>query len=461
MENNTVKTRFAPSPTGLLHIGGARTALFNYLWARHNGGLFLLRFEDTDRERSSPAFEEQLLSDLEWLGLSPDGSIVKQSARFERHGEVLDELKRIGAVYPCFCSPDSTQKNDSFHVYPGTCASLSLTERSARLAAREPHCWRFAVPADSEEYRFSDRLRGVLKVPVSEIGDFVLVRRDGSYTYLFAVVVDDHDAGITHVIRGEEHLSNVPKQELIYKALGWDIPEWAHIPMILDEARHKLSKRSGAISIASYREDGWSPEAIAAYLATMSWSGAPTDRLSDLDTLSASFDLDAVALVSPVHDPKRMEHFGKLAMASLSPRALYPAYESLFPFFQEPSETLLSDRIAMIAELLPSCATRNEFAELLKHSFAFEDDSSGETLHTPWMTRLYDRLDALPPAEWFAAGIKDFFKTFQKEEGLKGKEFYHTLRIVLTGKEEGAPLALLIACLGKDRTLRRMLRTTV
>lgn len=449
-EKKMIKTRFAPSPTGLLHIGGARTALFNCLWARRKGGLFLLRFEDTDRARSSQVYADRILEDLAWLGILPDGEVLTQTSRAERHRQALDELVGRGAAYPCFCQ--ATEHVDGLAgAYTGKCRRLSPQERQSRLAAGESHCWRLAVDRSEKSYAFSDRLHGEITVPTESIGDFVLTRGDGSCTYLFAVVVDDHDSGVTHVIRGEEHIPNTPRQEMIYRALGWDIPEWVHIPMILDEERHKLSKRSGAISLASYREEGWSPGAIVAYLATLSWSGAPADRLLSLPELAGIFELDAVALSSPVHDPERLRHFGKLALAGMPPESLYGTMAGHFPEIAE-RPSLESDRAEMISELLPLCATERELVSALDGQF-LHMPAPGDAAALPWLTPLGEALGEVSPLDWTPENIKLRLKIFAKEHELKGKDFYHGLRRLLTGEGDGVPVALLIACLGKERAL--------
>lgn len=453
-EKRLTRTRFAPSPTGLLHIGGARTALFNYLWAKHLGGEFLLRFEDTDRTRSATSFSEAIMRDLVWLGLVPDGEIINQSDRSSRHMQVLKELIKRGAAYPCFC-PAAVNSGPGAGACSGICRGLSSGQREERLSAGEPYCWRLAVPASEKTYAFQDRLHGLLSVPSENILDFVLTRTDGSCTYLFAVVVDDHDADITHVIRGEEHISNTPKQEMIYRALGWAIPEWAHIPMVLDEDRHKLSKRSGAISISSYRETGWDPAAIVAYLATLSWSGAPAERISSLAELSEHFSLEAVASSSLMHDHERLRHFGKLALASADKGELLRDAMECFPKIEQ-RETLHTDRLEIISELLPFCATKNELAAALEDQFNFCAPPLGEAPKLPWLPLFARKLTEIPASEWSEANIKQCLRAFQKANALKGKDFYHGLRYLLTGRNEGVPLALLMACLGKGNIFDRI-----
>lgn len=450
-----MKTRFAPSPTGSLHIGGARTALFNYLWAARNGGAFLLRFEDTDRLRSSRESEVAILEDLAWLGLVHDGAVVRQSEREERHREILRALAERGRVYPCFCPPEGAS---GARRSPHRCACRFLSPAARREGERRAgggFCWRFAVPEEEAFLRFRDRLRGEMRVRASSLEDFVVARSDGSCTYLFAVVVDDHDASVTHAIRGEEHLSNVPKQELIYRALGWSPPEWVHIPMILDERRHKLSKRSGAISIASYREAGWSPDAVVSYLATLSWAGAPADRLLSPDELAGSFDLDAVALVSPVHDRERMRHFGRLALARMPLPELYGALRGFFPADAGSTD---ADRLALIGELRPQCATVRELGEALRGLFA---ELPASCRGAPSFVReLACALSLYPGEAWTSSEIGVFLRKFQRARGLGGRDFFHALRLVLTGCDHGAPISLILACLGRERTERRLSRGT-
>jgi glutamyl/glutaminyl-tRNA synthetase len=327
------------------------------------------------------------------------------------------------------------------------------------MACGDVFCWRFAVSAEDESVSFFDRLRGSMSVMASETSDFVLFRGDGTPTYLFAVVVDDHDSQITHVIRGEEHLSNTPKQELLYRALRWQVPEWVHIPMVLDAERHKLSKRSGAISISSYRENGWLPESLVSYMATLSWSGAPADCVSSLNELAGLFDIDAAALDSPVHDPDRMRRFGKLGMRSIPIKTLLQEYSGLLPHIEDPPSEIDSDRSSLIEELLPECACRNELELALSGAFLLEtrDDLLEEVYKNEgWMGELIERLSLIHSSEWSSSRLKGFLREFQEMRGLKGKKLYHSLRVALSGKESGAPVVLIMACLGRKNALDRL-----
>jgi glutamyl-tRNA synthetase len=443
-----VVTRFAPSPTGSLHIGGARTALFNYLWAKRLGGTFLLRFEDTDKTRSSREYESSIYEDLMWLGITPDEEPIRQTSRSARHAEILSVMIKNGFVYPCFCTEDGS------HALSGThkCRDMTPEERNLRLSSGEARCWRFKTER-GKVFTYRDRLRGEISVPTDAIEDFTLARSDGSVTYLLAVVVDDHDCRATHVIRGEEHLSNVPKQEMIYRAMEWDVPEWVHIPMILDGDRHKLSKRSGAVSIGRYREDGWNPDAVVSYLSTLSWSGAPTDRTLPPDELAKIFDIGSVARFSPVHDELRMTHFGKISMSKATDGDLL---EWCGDSFGSHTQTQLPDaeKIRLVRELLSSHATRKSLEDGVRRELSLKCENIAFDVPV-WFSDLKDVLETISEGEWRSSEIMNVMKSFAKERGLGGKDFFHPVRILLTGSPKGAPMNIILSCIGKDKTLKR------
>jgi glutamyl-tRNA synthetase len=433
-------------------MGGARTALFNYLWAKRNGGRFLLRFEDTDRARSAICHEDSILGDLKWLGIEPDEITARQSERAARHAEVLALLERRNAAYPCFCAA-SDEAGAIGETSRHACRDIPGNEARARIAGGEKCCWRFRAPS-GQAHTFRDRLRGIVSVPADSIGDFVLSRSDGSVTYLLAAVVDDCDSRVTHVIRGEEHLPNAPKQEMICGALGWDLPEWVHIPMILDGERHKLSKRGGAAAISRYRELEWPPDAIVSYLATLSWARAPTDRIAGLDELSGIFDLDSVALAPPVHDESRMRHFGREHMARAPRRELLEACRSSFGpdvGFMPPD----AEKISLIDELAPACATLGELRSSLETELGYGADAQGTDV-PKWLPAILERLSSIPESDWSSANIKNSLKLFQKELAVKGRDFFHPLRLFLTGRPQGAPLGIILSCVGKREAIRRI-----
>lgn len=272
-----IVTRFAPSPTGYLHLGNARTAIFSYLFARHNKGKFILRVEDTDLERSTKEYEEMLIEDLKWLGLEWD-EFYRQSDRFHIYREYAQKLVDLGYAYECFCSPEELElerekaKQEGIpYRYSGKCRALTKEEVQAFKKEGRPYTIRFRVP-DGETIVFQDLVKGHISINVDDFGDFVIVRSDGTPTYNFVVVVDDALMGVTHVVRGEDHIPNTPKQILIYRALGFEIPQFAHLPVILGEDRSKLSKRHGAVSVRNYREEGYLPQALFNYLCLLGWS---------------------------------------------------------------------------------------------------------------------------------------------------------------------------------------------
>ena len=306
-----VRVRFAPSPTGDLHVGGVRTALFNWLYARHTGGKFLLRIEDTDRERSTPEAVQVILDGLAWLGIQSDEEVVYQSSRMERHRQVALEILERGFAYRCFCNPDELAARREAHrasgkpfKYDRACLRLSQAEIDAKLAAGAPWAVRYRIP--DGELAFTDGVHSGVKVLGEDLEDFVLLRGDGTPTYMLAVVVDDADMGITHIIRGDEHLLNSPKQILIYRALGLTPPQFAHVPLILGTDKKKLSKRHGAISITWYKEQGFLPETMINYLGLLGWSPGDDRNEISRDELIRLFDIPGINPRGAVFDDKKL-----------------------------------------------------------------------------------------------------------------------------------------------------------
>lgn len=303
-----IRVRFAPSPTGYLHIGGVRTALFNYLFARHHGGKYLVRVEDTDLQRSTLAFEEAQLAALTWLGLESDEAIVHQKDRMHEHEKVAHELMARGKAYPCFCAARDAQK----HVedleqgratkYDGTCHNKPYTEEDLL----RPYAIRFKIPDDTHRIEFTDMILGDMSVDVKELDDFVIARQDGSPVYNFCVVLDDIYMNISHVIRGQDHVANTPKQLLLYQALGKKPPKFAHIPLILGPSGGKLSKRDAAVSADDYKKQGYLPDAFCNYLVRLGWSHGDQEVFSR-DELVSYFTLDHVGKNPAVFDIKKLQ----------------------------------------------------------------------------------------------------------------------------------------------------------
>jgi len=309
--HEVVRVRFAPSPTGDLHVGGVRTALFNYLYARRTGGKFLLRIEDTDRERSTPEAIQVILDGLAWLGITPDEPVVYQSHRIERHREAALQILASGLGYRCFCNPDElTAKREEHRAqgkpfkYERSCLRLSQAEIDAKLAAGIPWAVRVRVP--DESLAFNDGVHGEVNILGEDLEDFVLLRGDGTPTYMLAVVVDDADMGITHIIRGDEHLLNSPKQALLYKALGKSVPQFAHVPLILGTDKKKLSKRHGATSITWYKDQGYLPETMINFLGLLGWSPGDDRNVISLPEMIELFGIDGINSSGAVFDEQKL-----------------------------------------------------------------------------------------------------------------------------------------------------------
>ena len=321
--STTPRVRFAPSPTGLLHIGGARTALYNWAFARRHGGTFVLRIEDTDPTRSTQENTDAILRSMRWLGLDWDeGPEVGgdcgpyfQTQRMDLYLEAFEKMKAAGAVYPCFCSAEliaekrakAEAEQGGYGGYDRTCRDIPADEAQARIDAGEPHCWRLKVPLEHGDIVVNDAVRGECRFPIDAMDDMIILRTDGTPTYNFAVVCDDIDMGITHVIRGDDHLSNTPRQILIYEALGAEVPVFAHLSMIWGPDGKKLSKRHGATGVEEYREQGYLPEALDNYLALLGWSLDGETTKFSMETMCAHFSLEHVSKNPAIFDFEKLD----------------------------------------------------------------------------------------------------------------------------------------------------------
>lgn len=323
MEHKTVRVRFAPSPTGHLHVGGLRTALFNYLFAKHNNGVYLLRCEDTDLERSTEAFFDSQMRSFKWVGIIPDEPVVIQSTRFAQHFKVIDSLIERKKAYKCYCTEQvlaarlgKTDEND-FIRYDRHCFYNQTAHDE-----KDPFVIRFCMPESLSEYSFDDLIRGQISFSPEQYDDFIIVRTDGVPVYNFVVVVDDAFMAITHVIRGEEHIANTPKQIAIYNACGYKVPFFAHLPMILGASGAKLSKRDGATSVNDYKEHGYLPEALVNYLAKLGWAYKDQEIFS-MQELITHFSLEGVGKKGSIFDPEKLNWMNGLYIKNMSARTLY------------------------------------------------------------------------------------------------------------------------------------------
>jgi len=473
-----MRVRFAPSPTGNLHVGNARTALFNWLLARGSGGTFILRIEDTDVERSTQASEAAILRDLAWLGLDwdegPDlgGACgpYRQSERLHLYGSYAKELLSTGQAYYCFCSREQleSERRDALAAgrparYAGTCRRLSSDEVAARIAAGERPAIRFRVP-ENREVVFPDAVRGDVRFQTDVIGDPVIVRAEGAPAYNFAVVVDDALMAITHVIRGEDHISNTPRQLLLYEALGFTPPTFAHLAMVMGPDHTPLSKRHGATSVAEFRSRGYLPEALVNYLALIGWSPGGGEELVPVHDLAKRFALNAVGLSAGVFDEEKLawvnRHYLKLASASR-------LAELSVPYFQQAGVPLTPSSIGL--EFLASVMSiASESVDRLDQvpgrlavlfTFSPETALSDATIRAE-MQAEGARAVARALAEELAAAPRLDRERFRAvanavrgRTGQKAKGLFHPIRLVLTGRAEGPELDLVVPAIDRGAEL--------
>ncbi len=451
-------TRFAPSPTGELHLGNARTALFNWLLARGRGGRFLLRIEDTDATRSRTEFAAQILDDLRWLGLDWDGDIVVQSARGPAYAEALARLETAGRAYPCYCTPLEIEVSRRSQLaagrpprYAGTCRGLDAHQRAARLAEGRQPTLRFRVP-DRGRVAFTDLVHGDQVFECADIGDFVLRRADGSAAFFFSNVLDDADSGVTVVLRGEDHLSNTPRQLLIAEALGLRAPAYGHLSLITGADGSPLSKRLGAKTLRELRETGYLPVALVNHLYRLGHSGE-AEGLQDLDALARSFDTTRLVRSPARFDPAQLESWQKAAVQSLTPAA---ALEWLRP--------------ALPAGLDPAAA--QSFVDVVRHNLTLPAEVAA------WSAVVFGELPPPAPAEaqllaeagpaFFGAAAdalrahgtdwKAVTAAVAAATGRKGPALFKPLRLALTGQLQGPELAPLIALMTPARAIARLER---
>ena len=464
-----IRVRFAPSPTGYLHVGGARTALFNWLFARHGDGRFILRIEDTDIERSSEELEAKMLDDLAWLGLTWDeGPRIggehgpyRQSERIDIYRESADSLLAAGKAYPCFCTDEElgTKRKMKLEAglppqYDGQCRSLSDTEREERRKRGLPESVRFAV-SDDRAWRIDDIIRGEVEFPARMVGDFVIIRSNGIPTYNFAVAVDDALMGITHVIRGEEHLSNTPRQLMIYEALELEIPRFVHIPLILGADRAKLSKRHGAPNIIDFHERGYPPEAIVNYLAFLGWTPADKREILSIEELIETFTLDRVSQSPSIFDEVKLNWVSEHHIrAGGSARYFDLAYQ----YFDEVFKKTYSKSTLM--EILDSASgSLSSFSKINEETVSFRPgppnlDAEAQAVLEGKGALLGAFREAFEAcADWNRDALAQAVKGVGKKLDIKGKDLYMPLRAALTGMLHGPDILSVVRIRGRDDIL--------
>lgn len=458
----TTITRFAPSPTGYLHIGSARTALFNWLYARHTGGKFLLRIEDTDRARSTDEAIEAIFDSMAWLGLAWDGEAVFQFARASRHAEMARQLLAEGKAYYCYCSPEeleqmrSTARAKNLPMrYDGRWRDRNPSEAPAGVAP----VIRFKAPQDGETV-VEDQVQGTVRLQNNQLDDMVLLRADGTPTYMLSVVVDDHDMGITHIIRGDDHLTNAFRQQNLYHAFGWDVPIFAHIPLIHGADGAKLSKRHGALGAEAYRDLGFLPEAMRNYLVRLGWSHGDDEVISTQEAIGW-FDLPAIGRSPARFDVAKLTSLNAHYMREAEDgRLLDLILTPLASIFQHPITEAERNRLL---QGMPGLKQRAKtVVELTENARFYIErppfDDKAEKLLTPeslsWVDEVLSRLKSLP--DFTEAATEQAVRETAENLGQKLGNLAQPLRVLLTGSAISPSIFEVMEILGREETVRRL-----
>ncbi len=475
-----IRVRFAPSPTGQIHIGNIRTALFNYLFAKKNDGTFILRIEDTDQERSTSQFEEIIHKEMNWLGLKWDEGVqvggdygpYRQMERLKLYEKYIQELLDKDLAYYCYCTPEELEemreeqkKNGKPPRYNGKCRDLTDKERKRLEAEGRRPTIRFKVPVKEEEIIVNDLIRGEVSFSSDVIDDFVIVKSDGIPTYNFAVVVDDYLMNISHVIRGEDHLSNTPKQQLLYDALDWEVPQFAHLSMILGSDKSKLSKRSGEayVYVSEYRKKGYLPEALINFLSLLGWSPEGDEELFSKDEIIEQFSFDRVSKSAAVFDVEKLNWMNGMYIRDAQ---LDEVIDLAVPFLEEAGYNLDDKSEEWIELLIDTLRGSLDYvAQIVDHVDIFFGDVEYEDeekvikdfkqdkvdLVFETLKKNINELSSLEPAE-----VKKMLKSTMKELPVGGRLFYHPTRFALSGKGSGPELYNIIAILGKEESVNRL-----
>jgi nondiscriminating glutamyl-tRNA synthetase len=475
-----IKVRFAPSPTGYLHIGGARTALFNYLYAKRNGGKFLVRIEDTDLARSSYESEQVIINDLKWLGINWDEGIdvggengpYRSTERTGIYKEFIDRLIESGKAYYCYCTQEeldaerkAAEEKGELPLYSGRCRQLGDEQRKKFEEEGRKPTIRFRVP-ENEVIRIDDKVRGTVEFDSNGVGDFIIVKSDGIPVYNFAVVIDDHLMGISHVIRAEEHLSNTPRQILIYDALGFEKPEFAHVSLILGHDRTKMSKRHGSTWVEQYRDAGYLPEAIVNFLALMGWSPESEEEIFSMEQLVEQFSLDRVSKNPAVFDNDKLnwmnsqyikaaplERITDLAIPHLKNGGFIG--ENISPetyMWIKKIVSCLRNGLSYVSEITQKVGI------FFGDSVTPENEETAEVLKGEQVPVLIETfMNKIKEAEVIDEEFgKSVFKVIQKETGIKGKNLFMPVRVALTGQMHGPEIYEVIDILGRETMLKRL-----
>ena len=477
-----IRVRMAPSPTGPLHIGTARTSLYNFLFARHVGGTYVLRVEDTDVARGTEAFESDIIDNLHWLGISWDegpqvagGEDIgpyapyRQSQRMELYAREADRLLASGAAYHCFCTPEELdavrkeqERNHEAPRYNGRCLALTDADLASFEAEGRRPALRLKVPP--EQIRFDDLIRGEVEFDNALLGDFVIVRSNGMPLYHFVVVVDDEAMEITHVVRGEDHLSNTPKHIALIRALGYREPRFGHIPLILNPDRSKMSKRKSQTAITAYREQGYLPEAMVNFLAFLGWSPGTEEEIFSLEELAARFEIGEVHKAGAVFDKDRLDYLNGVYIRSLADGQLALRLRPFLPAALDDDivmrlAPLLKERLVRLADATELAAflteTDEEVAALYEPELLVpKGRDAAETAAALGVAR--DALAAVDDPDFASGELEGICRAAAEAHGWKAGDFFRPLRVAITGRLVSPPLFGSMELLGRARTLARI-----
>lgn len=476
-----VRVRFAPSPTGHLHIGGARTAIYNWAFARRHGGDFILRIDDTDPERSTDENTQAILRAMEWLGLDwdegpgagGDFGPYFQTQRSELYAQGLVTLQANDAVYPCFCTADelkgrreAAREAGGFAGYDRRCRTIDKEEAAARIARGDEHVWRLAVPLERDDVTFVDAIRGETAFPIGSLDDFILVRSDGTPTYNFATVVDDVAMEISHVVRGDDHLSNTPRQILVFEALGGEVPTFAHLSMIWGADGKRLSKRHGATSVEAYRDLGYLPEAILNYLTLLGWSLDDKTTMIDRDTLVENFSFERVSKNPAVFDTDKLEWMNGVYIREMPVEEFADRMSALLTAQGMLTGAEAEERREWLLKLAPLVSERikrmDEIPSMVGFFFSdtveFDDKARKKVLDKAGAGCAMDAVEAvLKGLDTFETeSIEAALRDVPEALDLKPRIVFQAVRVALSGSMVSPPLFESIDLLGKEKTLQRL-----
>jgi len=460
-----MRVRFAPSPTGNLHIGGLRTVIFNWLLARRHNGKFLLRIEDTDLERSKPEYIDSILASLKWMGVTPDEEMVIQSERVPEHRRIAADLVAQGNAYYCFCTQEEVierhkQKygsDDVFIKYDGACRNKKVTEADLL----KPHAIRFALPLDVHTISWKDLVRDEISSEVDQLDDFIIIRSDGMSMYNFAVVLDDHYMGITHIIRGEEHVSNTPKQILLYRALGYSQPQFGHVSMILGPSGHKLSKRDGATSVLEYKQMGYMPEALLNYLVRLGWAHGDQEIFSRVELIEI-FSIEAVSKKPAIFDQAKLDWLNGVYIRQDNAADIWKRMveDVVHPIFKEitwddatiyAAIDLYKERVKTLKELAGELVILHGPQVI----YVEEDLKQWVTPHTvEHLDALIETLESI--TDFKADVISGAIKELAKKLNVKLVNLAQPIRLALVGKSASPGVFELLVLLTKEESIKRL-----